>query len=84
MTVAGILRGSPPRMKTNEHSTRGGSLHPSRPADTSRARTDEDAREATLDETIEDTFPASDPPSSIPDPVKPPPKSRDDKPEDTP
>jgi hypothetical protein len=71
-------------MATPENSTRGGSLRPSRPADTSRGRTDEDAREATLDETIEDTFPASDPPSSIPDPVKPPPKRRDEGPEGTP
>jgi hypothetical protein len=36
--------------------------------DTAQADTEEEAREAGLDETIAQTFPASDPASSIPNP----------------
>ena len=62
-------------MSTQQNSTRGGSLRPSRSERSGRPG--EDEREETLDQTIEDTFPASDPPSSIPDPQKPPPKPSD-------
>jgi len=62
-------------MKTQQNSTRGGSLRPS--SSERSGCPDEDEREETLDQTIEDTFPASDPPSSIPDPQKPPQKPSD-------